>query len=103
MPNILMLPTSWGSCQAVSSLGIMGLVPIVLFQRRAWWAAQFLTVLSATSQDSATLALDSELCPLLSLALEFADEFFSVCHEAARDQQVRLLVVGEAYDLQKSF
>ena len=32
--------SSWGSCQAVSSLGIMGLVPSVLFQRRPWWAQQ---------------------------------------------------------------
>ena len=30
-------------------------------------------------------------------ALELADELFSVCHEAARDEQVRLLVIGEEW------
>ena len=34
---------------------------------------------------------------VVSHALELADELFSVCHEAARDEQVRLLVIGEEW------
>lgn len=56
MPNMLSDRTLNGSCHSgsFSAAGMIGLVPMPLFQRRPWCAQMFRAVLMAISQDFRT-------------------------------------------------
>lgn len=73
--NILCLLTSWSSCQSVPRL----------VRGRA----------HAVCVVGLPVGVEVAAEAVVSHTHEFAEEFFSIYHEAARDQRVRLLIVGE--------